>query len=67
MKDYLVVFMFKDLDFYERTRVYGVNNRNEAIQVVKDHYGSRAVKIISAKAIKYDNKGLLEWMDSIGG
>ncbi len=67
MNDYLVVFKFKGLVFDERMRVYGVKNRNEAIQAVKNHYGSRAVKIISAKAIKYDNKGLLEWMDSIGG
>ncbi|MBR6102668.1 MAG: hypothetical protein IKP95_09580 [Ruminococcus sp.] len=58
MRDYIVVFMFNGLPFHERTRVYGVNNRSEAIQVVKDHYGSRAVKIISAKAIKYDENGL---------
>lgn len=50
--------MFKGLPFHERTRVYDVNNRSEAIQVVKDHYGSGAVKIISAKAIKYDENGL---------
>lgn len=52
MKDYMVVFMLKGLPFHERTRVYNVNNRGEAIQAVKNHYGSRAVKIISAKAIK---------------
>lgn len=57
MKDYIVEFMFTGLFFHEITRVYGVDNRKEAIQVVKDHYGSRAVKIISAKAIKYDENG----------
>ena len=61
MKVYMVVFMFKGLPFHERIRVYDVNNRNEAIQVVKDHYGSGAVKIISAKAIKYDENGLEVW------
>lgn len=61
MKDYIVKFMFKGLCFYEYTKVYGVNNRNEAIQVVKDHYGSRAVKIISAKTIKYDDNGPEVW------
>ncbi|MCU6704358.1 hypothetical protein OCV57_00245 [Hominimerdicola aceti] len=54
MKDYMVEFMFKGLPFHERTRVYNVNNRSEAIQAVKNHYGSRAVKIISAKTIKND-------------
>lgn len=58
MKVYIVVFMFKGLPFHERTRVYDVNNRSEAIQVVNDHYGSGVVKIISAKAIKYDENGL---------
>ena len=58
MKDYIVEFMFTGLCFNERTRVYGVNNRSDAIKVVKEHYGSKAVKIISAKAIKYDNNGL---------
>lgn len=57
MKNYIVVFMFRDLPFHERTRVYGVDNRQQAIQRVKDHYGTRAVKIISAKTIKYDENG----------
>lgn len=57
MKVYIVVFMFKGLPFHERTRVYDVNNRSEAIQAVKDHYGSGAVKIINAKAVKYDKNG----------
>ncbi len=52
MKDYMVKFMFKGLPFHERIRVYNMNNRSEAIQAVKNHYGSRVVKIISAKAIK---------------
>ncbi len=52
MKDYMVEFMFKGLPFHERIRVYNINNRSEAIQAVKNHYGSRVVKIISAKAIK---------------
>ncbi|SFD10166.1 hypothetical protein [Ruminococcus albus] len=52
MKDYIVVFMFKGLYFYERTRVYGVNDRRQAIQIVKDHYGSGNIKILSAKIWK---------------
>jgi uncharacterized membrane protein len=52
MKDYIVVFMFKGLWFHERTRVYGVNDRSQAIQIVKDHYGSGNIKIISARMIK---------------
>ena len=61
MKDYMVVFMFKGLDFHERTRVYGVNSREEAIQVVKNHYGSAAITIISARVIKRDDNGLEVW------
>lgn len=50
MKNYRVIFKWTGSIFEETTIVYSVNNRQQAIQAVKDHYGTKA-KIISARAI----------------
>lgn len=48
MKEYTVVFKKKGLPFHERNRVFA-ENRNKAIQTVREHYGRGAVVIVSAK------------------
>lgn len=51
MKTYNVTFTWSGSVFTEHQIVYYVDNRQQAIKAVKDHYG-KSVKIISAKEMK---------------
>ena len=53
MKQFMVIFMKKDLQLREHRIVYA-DTHNEAVKAIRNHYGRGVVTIISVRIIMED-------------